>query len=229
MRSVEPGTHDYIRADWNRYRQFSHLVNHWDRPGWTEGRRSYHWIVRFDEFPAVRALTARCQDHLRHLPTLDLVPATSLHMTLQRVAFTDQITAADAHAVAAAARERYVSMPQVATTIGPLAGSAGAVRFSAGPHHPLRRIRSIARAAVAEVRGDDALSAPASDFVPHVSIAYNNTAVDARPIIEHVATLRTLATATAQIDAIDLVELRRDGPSYVWSSVATVSLPGPTK
>lgn len=228
IRSVEPDTPDYIHADWDRYRQLSTLVNHWDRPGWTDGRRSYHWIVRFDDCPAVRALAARCQDQLRHLPTLDLVPATSLHLTLQRVGFTDQITTADAHAVAAAAREQYAAMPPVTTTIGPLAGSAGAVRFSAGPHQPLRRIRNTARTAVAEVLGTDAVSAPAADFVPHVSIAYNNTSVDAELIIEHVATLRTLATTTVQIDAVDLVELRRDGPSYVWGTVATVPLAGPS-
>jgi 2'-5' RNA ligase len=226
IRSVEPDTPDYVHADWDRYRQLSTLINHWDRPGWTDGRRSYHWIVRFDDCPVVRALTAHCQDHLRHLPTLDLVPATSLHMTLQRVAFIDQITTGDARVVAAAARERYADMPPVTTTIGPLAGSAGAVRFSAGPHRPLRRIRSVARAAIVAVRGTDADSAPAADFIPHVSIAYNNTPIGAQPIIEQVATLRSLAPVTVQIRAVDLVELRRDGPSYVWSPVVTVPLTG---
>jgi hypothetical protein len=49
-----------------------------------------------------------------------------------------------------------------------------AVRFSTGPHQPLRCVRKTARAAIAAVRGTDAVSAPATDFVPHGSIAYNN-------------------------------------------------------
>lgn len=226
--SAEPAgqDHDYVRSDWNRYRQLDTLINHWNRPGWTNGRRSYHWIVRFDDHPAVRQLTTRCQDRLRHLPTLDLVPATSLHLTLQRVGFTDEITPATAHAVAAAARDRYAALPPFAATVGPLAGSAGAVRFSAGPHQPFHRLRDTAIDAVAQVRGLDAVPARTADFLPHVSIAYNSTATDAMPIIEQVAALRSLEPVTVPVEAVDLVELRRDGRAYAWRLIATAPLTG---
>ncbi len=218
---------EYVRADWERYRRLTSLVNHWDRPGWNSGRRSYHWIVRFDDDPAVRRLAARCQQHLRHLPTLDLVPAAGLHLTVQRVAFTDEISISDAHAIADAAHDRYAALPVVTAMVGPLAGSSGAVRFSVGPHQPLRRIRETARDAIAQVRGADAVPARATDFVPHVSIAYNSRPTEARPIIQQVAMLRSLESVMVRIGAIDLVELRRDGRQYVWERIISVPLGGP--
>lgn len=225
----QPVTQDseYVRVDWDQYRRLTTLVNHWDRPGWNGGRRSYHWIVRFDGDQAVRQLAARCQRHLHHLPTLDMVPAAGLHLTVQRIAFTDELSLGAAHAVAVAARDQYAALPAVTTTVGPLAGSTGAVRFSVGPHQPLRRIREVARAAIAYVRGTDAVAGRATDFVPHVSIAYNSRPIEARPIIEQVAMLRSLGSVTARIGAVDLVELRRDDRRYVWEPIVSVPLDGP--
>ena len=144
------------------------------------------------------------------------------------MAFTDEVTTADVHDVVAAAHGRCAAIPPVTVSVGPLAGSAGAVRFSVGPHHPIRQIRAATQAAIVEVLGSQALPTPATPFVPHVSIAYNNTPANAQPVIEQVAALRPLGTVTVEVRAIDLVELRRDGATYAWSPFATVPLTGHT-
>lgn len=215
---------DYIQADWDRYRRIGQLINHWDRPGWTPGRRSYHWILRLNEAPLVRQLAAECQRHLSDLPTLDLVPLNSLHITLQRIAFTDQVSIKDVDAIADIARQHYATIPKPYVIIGPLAGSSGAVRFSAGPHPPIHHIRDIAKASIAAVRGTDAVPDRTTPFIPHMSIAYNNTPIDAHDIVQHVATLRRYQPVTTDVHSVDLVELHRRGKSYAWTLIASLPL-----
>lgn len=218
-----PRSHD-ADADWASFSRLTTLINHWDRPGWTPGRRSYHWIIRFDCATAVRELARRCQQALSVLPTLDATPLASLHLTLQRVAFTNEVDLEAVAAVAAHAARLYATIEPFTTVIGPLAGSRGAIRFSATPHEPIRRIRDVARDAIAAVRGLDNVPARSTEFVPHVSVAYNNAQTDARPIIREVTKLRSLPQVKAIINSVDLVELRRDGRTYVWQSLATLTL-----
>ncbi|GIM87335.1 2'-5' RNA ligase family protein [Salinispora arenicola] len=221
-----PDELEYIRSDWNRYRQLDRLVDHWQRPGWSAGRRSYHWIVRFDNRPTVQQLATRCQARLGHLNTLDLAPVESLHMTLQRVSFTDEITSSQALAVAAVATERCAAMRPFTATVGPLTGSANSVHLSVGPHRPFHLLRHAVVAATAHVRGAEAVPGHAATFDPHVSIAYNRRPTAAKPVIEQVATVRSLSPVTVQVDAISLVELRRDGHSYIWRQIMAVPLAG---
>jgi 2'-5' RNA ligase len=215
----------YVEQDWQRYQALDRLVNHWQRPGWSNGRRSYYWLITFDNAPELRALAAKCQAKLQDLPMLDLVPVTSLHITLQRAGFVDELSRADAKGIAEAASMHLATMTPPTIRIGPLAGSPGAVRFSAGPHEPLRQIRTAVQAGIAEVKGTPPPESSAS-FVPHVSIAYSNADVSATPVIERVAMLRELGAVTVTVVHTDLVELRREGRRYAWEGVERVRLGG---
>jgi 2'-5' RNA ligase len=210
--------------EWTQFQQVQRMVNHWDRPGWTPGRRSYHWMVMLGHVQALADLATRCQERLRDLPNLDLVPTVSLHITMQRLAFTDEVSPDGAAAVVNDVRRRCVDFPAIPVEIGPLAGSPGAVRFSVGPPEPISRLRNLIRESIAEVRGSTALPERASRFVPHVSIAYHNTPADAHPLIQRVASLRHLSTVTAVVRSVDLVELHREGHRYIASKQAEVSL-----
>src|SRR6266511_643176 len=194
---------DYIQDDWDTYRQLNILTNHWDRPGWTPGRRSYHWILSVADVPKLPALATQCQTQLRDIPTLDFVPVTSLHITLQRAAFTDEMTPNQVADMVGAASMRCAAIPPPTLQIGPLAGSAGAVRFSVGPHAPLHEIRSAVRSAVADVRDTRTVPGRKTDFIPHVSIAYSNAVTSAQPVIERVAALRSTGCVAADIHAVD--------------------------
>ncbi|HEV7899971.1 MAG TPA: 2'-5' RNA ligase family protein [Planosporangium sp.] len=221
-----PEVAGYIAADWRRYQALDQIVNHWNRPGWVDGRHSYHWLLTFEQASELRVLAARCQAQLQELPGLDLVPLSSLHVTLQRVGFTDQIAPAEVHAIAEAGRVRCAALTPLVLRIGPLAGSAGAVRFSVGPHAPVGHVLNAVRAAVADVRGDGTLPDSDGNFIPHVSIAYSNADAPSAPVIQRVAALRSLGSVAARIDAVRLVELRRVGHSYAWEPVARVRLGG---
>src|SRR2546430_695877 len=130
----------YIADDWHRCQALERLVNHWNRPGWVDGGRSYHWLLSFRNQPEVRALAARCQAHLEDFRTLDLVPIASLHVTALRAGFTDEMSRAEAEAVGEAGSKRCAPLAPLTPPGGPPAGSAGAGSFSAGAHDAVRPV-----------------------------------------------------------------------------------------
>lgn len=220
------GSRGYVDQDWLRYRTLGRLIDHWDRKGWSPGRRSYHWIMCLGRHQALRELANECQTAMRDIPTLDMVPLDGLHLTIQRVGFTDEVPPAQLTPIVRAARSRLATISPITLRVGPLAGSAGAVRFSAGPHGPVRSVRQAVRQALAENLGEVAVPVRATEFVPHVSIAYNHAPTTAAPVIDRVASLRSIPAVTVTIPSVELVELRRERRSYVWDVLAVTSLSG---
>ncbi|BCY11061.1 hypothetical protein L3i22_061490 [Actinoplanes sp. L3-i22] len=115
-------------------------------------------------------------------------------------------------------------MPVINIIVGPLAGSAGAVRFSVGPHEPIRDIRSACKSAIFETIGGRFKSVDDSDFIPHISIAYNSEDCDAMQTIGAVEKVRHHGSIMAQISAVELVELRREDRSYAYEVLERVPL-----
>ncbi|MBX6391352.1 MAG: 2'-5' RNA ligase family protein [Frankia sp.] len=181
-------------------------------------------MLTFEDATELHALAANCQQRLR-LPVLDHVPADGLHLTLQRLAFTDEITQADLDTAVTRTRRRLAAFPAFTLTVGPLAGSPGAVRFSVRPWEPVLAVRAAILEATAAALGPARVAARPRGFRPHVGIAYCNSVTAAGPIVSRVARLRRLAPATAHVDAVTLVELRRDGRTYRWDTITRLALP----
>ena len=99
------------------------LTDHWDRPGWTPGRRSYHWFITLGNQPALIDLAQRCQQALASFE-LDPVAPESLHLTLCRVGFTDEVTEEQARSVAEAARQRVRALGPFQLTVRQTDGGA---------------------------------------------------------------------------------------------------------
>jgi 2'-5' RNA ligase len=211
--------------DWNAFSQLSAMSNHWERPGWRPGRRSYHWLLAFDGEPALAGLAYRCQQALRHLP-LDLVPLEALHLTLGRVGFIDELAPQRADAVAQAVSERCDGLPAFPLAIGPLAGSRGAVRFSVAPWDGLVEIHRRLRTAASDVLTGGRPVGDIDSFRPHVSIAYCDRKLPAAPVVRAVTPLRRLVPVTVHVHALNLVVLRREGRAYRWQVHTTVPLDG---
>src|SRR5690606_4479105 len=136
---------------------------------WTRGRRWYYWLITFDRDPLVHALALRCQDGLRGLATLDFVPVSILHVTMQRVRTSEYSSPGQLREVVAAARSALTGSWPLELTVGPLAVSPGAVRLSVGAHGPVRAVRVAFRSAVASVSGATSIGGDAM-FGPHVSV-----------------------------------------------------------
>jgi len=213
---------DPVRDDWERFRAQDRMTDHWDRPGWTPGRRSFHWFLTFDS-PALRDLAATCQDQLRTADYLDPVPADGLHLTLRRLAFTDEIDTTTVTAITQMVSERCRHLPAFPLRVGPLAGSRGAIRFTVTPWEQLIELRGILDQAAAACGLPDA----PRRFRPHIGIAYCNRDVPTTPIIRQIAALRDLPPIEIQVEDLHLVQLYRHGRTYRWGTEAIAPLSTP--
>ncbi len=198
------------------------MTNHWDRPGWRPGRAAYYWYLSFRDQPEVQALAEQCQSAF-DAPHFDFIEPTDLHMTLERIAFTDEVDGNAQWSAEKNARTALRTFGAMQFQVGPLTGSRGALSFSASPTDRLHELRS--RLLTATHSAGFALDVSASDsFRPHVGIGYCNRTVDALPIIEQVRALRALPPVDVCISKLTLVELTRNERSYTWDIVSTLPL-----
>jgi 2'-5' RNA ligase len=222
---IEPIETDEAEAEWQQFQQVEHMVNHWDRPGWTDDRRSYHLMLTFENAPEVRALAAACQSEFGDIESLDLVPLDYLHVTIQGLGFTDEVSFAEIEDITAAIESRAAHLRPFGVQVGPLAGSPGAVRLSVTPHEPVRAIHRMIAATASRKPGVPAIRTRSSDaYLPHASIAYSSSPAPAKPLIERVRSLRRLGFVSARIDSLHLVELRREPRAYRWNTIGSIAL-----
>ncbi|WP_161784518.1 hypothetical protein [Actinokineospora spheciospongiae] len=131
---------DIIRAhDWQAFIQLDSMENHWSRPDWPEGRRSFHWMLSFHSDTVAQELAGQCQAKLAR-PELDLVPLDALHITIGRVAFIDKLSRRVIRQLIDAASEQCATLTAFDLSLIPLTGSRGALRFSVAPWSPLLRL-----------------------------------------------------------------------------------------
>jgi 2'-5' RNA ligase len=195
----------------------------WWRPGWKVGRGLYAWHITFANQPAVRDFAATYTPTLDALPMLDQIPTQWLHLTMQPIGFTDEVGQSDINTIVAAARDRCAELDPFPVTLGPIWVDPEALALPARPTEPLIRLRATVRQAIADVRGSDRVPEPADGWIPHVSLAYANTAGPAELIFQTLAALPK-QTINFEVAAVTLIDINRDHKMYEWTDVATVSL-----
>ncbi|WP_158227997.1 2'-5' RNA ligase family protein [Pseudonocardia sp. MH-G8] len=215
--------HKSIAAnDWAAFEKVDEMVNHWDRPGWRDGRRSYHWILSFAGNEELAAMAEECFPACS-AHTFDQVPTDALHLTIRRVGFTDEIDRSVIDSIADRVRALSSEMGDFSLTVGPLAASRGAVRFSVAPWRSLFEIYDAVGSASTWVTGREIPSALDS-FRPHVSIAYSGAPQKAEEIRRSIGKYRALPPVVCKVVKLRLVELRRESASYRWREIAGVDL-----
>ncbi len=218
---IIPSFDDPVTADWHRFAGLDTLASHWSRPGWIRGRRAYHWVLTFEDAAELHELVARCQDRLR-LPGLDHVSPDGLLLTLARLAFVDEIDDIDdIDRAVAEARRSLAAIEPFTLIVGPATGSPDSVGLAVVPWEPLLALND--HVLDAGARTVKAVGEP-DEFHPYINIAYVGETIDARPVVETVATLRELPRIRVVVDSVTLVELRRESHAYGWDTVARLPL-----
>jgi len=212
--------------DWWTFRRLRRLADHWYlRPGWRSDRHYLTWYLLFDadNYPDLGAYVA---DHQRHVgfPYVDLVPPDGLHLTVQGVAFADELSHDQVAEIGAVARDFCADLPPFDLTIGPLAGYPGGVFLRAAPWEPVRQLRNRLSAAIGRTIGVARVPDEPRRFKPHISVGYCNDAVPATDLIDHVRELRRRSPLTLNVNAAHLIELRRDEHTYRWGTLESVHL-----
>jgi 2'-5' RNA ligase len=184
----------------------------------------YTWHVTFVDQPRLHEIVTSYQGALARLPGLDLVPLPWLHLTMQGIAFTDEVSQDDVSKIIEAARKRLATQQPVSLTIGPALIDPEAILLRVPSPDALSLVRASVRAAIADVQG--ATGAPEAErWEPHISIAYSNDNGPAASFAEALATA-TDKTADIAISAVSLIELSRDTHLYRWSTKADLPLSG---
>lgn len=198
------------------------MTSHWDRPSRRPGQTAYYWYLSFRNQHEVQALAARCHAAIE-APYFDLVAFTDLHMTIERVAFADEIDTDSRRRVEEGVSIALRGFAPLRFEVGPLAGSSGALSFSAAPKNRLNELRS--RILTATHSAGFATHVSVADpFRPHVGIGYCNRAVDAAPIIKQVRELRALRPVEVCINELTLVALTRHERAYSWEIASRLPL-----
>ncbi len=209
------------------------LVNHWtDLPGFTPGRALYACYLTGDGQSDLHRLVDAYQAELVELGDLDLIQREWLHMTVQGVAFTDELTTGEMDRVAMAIGERLADVRPPVAQAGPAVLSADAVYLPVTPAEPVVALRDAIRAAVAETVPADRLYAlPGQDdgqFAPHVSLAYVNTPGPAAPVAERLARVDA-APAELHYEHASLIALRRDDRRWAWTDEIRIPIGAPVR
>ncbi|MEV0810918.1 2'-5' RNA ligase family protein [Micromonospora sp. NPDC050200] len=210
---------------WTAYQELPELTEHWYwRPGWRTDRQFYTWHLTFDHQPELHQLVTYLQSQLA-LPGLDLVPLDGLHLTMQGLGFTDEVSDKNLDAIVAEARERCVSLPPLELSLGPVDPDAEGIGLLIQPWDQVERLRTSIREAIGAVWRT--VPEAAQGFRPHVTIAYSGSAAPTGPIRDRLASLRHQPPAQVKINEVPLIALRREGRTYRWTTIATVPLIGP--
>lgn len=215
---------DSFTARWEEFGRLDRLVNHWWwRPGWSVGRSFYTWHLTFDDSTAapLHDLVNRLHTGLADVEGLDLIPQQWLHLTMQGLGFTDEVSGDDVDAITRAAAQRLAAVATFDMPLGPIEADDEATGLLVRPWAAVAAVRNGIREAIADVWDEVPES---SEFHPHVSIAYSNADVPTGPIRERVAALRDIEPVTIPIKGAQLIRLNRDNRMYEWETVADVPL-----
>ncbi|MFI7553525.1 2'-5' RNA ligase family protein [Micromonospora sediminimaris] len=211
-----------LHQRWTAYQDLPELTNHWYwRPGWRADRQLYTWHLTFENQPQLDHLVTDLQRQLA-LPGLDLVPLDGLHLTMQGLGFTDEVSDADIKAIVSETRRRGVSLPPLELSLGPVDPDAEGVGLLVRPWDRVEHLRATIRDAIGAVW--PTVPEPAQGFRPHVTIAYSGAPAPTEPIRARLAELREQPPVQVTIRQVPLIALRRENRAYRWTTVATVPL-----
>jgi hypothetical protein len=163
------------------------VKNHWWwRPGWQMGRHFYACHITFENEPEVQRLAVAYQEPLKQLPRLDLIPCPWLHLTMQGIGFTHEVSNSEISAITTGITARLASIAPPVVTFARPTVQTDAIYIPAAPVDALDEVRRNTHEAIKEVLGperspDTNLTQALQKYKPHVSIAYVNKDGSASP------------------------------------------------
>ncbi|MGH3889243.1 MAG: 2'-5' RNA ligase family protein [Pseudonocardiaceae bacterium] len=195
----------------------------WWRPGWRLGRSFYTWHITFSQNPQLTDFSSRHKQTIDRFETLDKVPFSGLHVTLQGIGFVDEVDRADIDHIIAATQVRCSRLQAFEIEIGPTVVDTEGVYAPVHPIETVTELRKALRAGIGDIWGEGNVWESIEGFRPHLTLAYSNGAGSIRDI-EMTLKANNPGTVRATISTVSLIDLNRDRRLYEWSEVATVRL-----
>ncbi|MFC3964380.1 2'-5' RNA ligase family protein [Nocardia jiangsuensis] len=197
----------------------------WWRPGWSIGKSFYTWHITFRSASPVRELSDVFAPTLSAVPTMELVSAEGLHITVQGIGFTDVVPRSDVDRIVDATRRNLAELARFTVTIGPPIVDSETIQLPIADPEPLRAVRDRLQTAIAEVWGAANVPDQGSAYRPHLTVSYSTGVA---PIEELRGKLEADQfdgyTITDMVSEVSLIELNRDHGRYEWREVTSVAL-----
>lgn len=203
------------------------LSNHWyEIPDWPPGRELWSFYVTLAGQTDLHATVGHYQNILGALPQLDMVPASSLHITIQGTRFVDEADPGEVIQVAEILERRLSTFEfPTLSTLSPTTDT-DAIFLPVVPRNPFLELRNeIIRTVTAELGEEHLyrLPEPKNGFDPHISIAYANSELDSREVFDllrHTASART----EFHVHDLSLIKLKREQRRWLWTDERPIRL-----
>jgi hypothetical protein len=206
-----------------RYPSDEVLSDHWQwRPEWTVERPCLLWYLTFENQPRLRRMVETLHTRLAGVPEVDPVPPPWLHLTVEDVAFVDEIAPQQVHDLVAAAASAIEEWPAPPLVLGPVVPMGDALVLEARPEEHLRELRERLRACTSVALGPDRVRGP-KDFRPHVSFVYVNAPCGLDQVLEPIADL-VHDGAVVSVPMLTLAAVTRRNRHYQWIARASLDL-----
>jgi hypothetical protein len=182
--------------------------------------------LTLDDQPDLRGLIRHYWDAVEQVSILNCVPDRWLHVTMQSVAFVDQIDADERARVSEALRVELADHPAPTATFGKREIRTEAVYLRAESPKPLYELRLAMYDAIAGVLPDTRFTEPRPDpeeFKPHVSFAYVNGYGTDEQIKAALRNVKPEPVTVRFAEASFLV-LHRDDQMWEWVEAAPLPL-----
>jgi 2'-5' RNA ligase len=187
------------------------------------GTRFYAFHLAVGESADLARLVAVYQEALRDMVGFDPIPREWLHITMQGLAFVDDISAEDLASVVKTARTALAQLEPFTLVFNRPLIRPEALVLVPEDVKPLNDLRNTVRSAIENALGQGTLDLGSTDFQPHVSFAYVNAdqaAAEALTALEGVESTPT----RFRVDEVPLIEMHRDNRMYEWRSLQTIQL-----
>ena len=206
-----------------RYQSRDEFSDHWQwRPEWTVDRPCLLWYLTFENQPRLWQLAERLQRRLDGVSSVDPVPPPWLHLTVEDVAFVDEIAPRQVEDLVEAAASALVGWSAPPLVLGPVAAMSSALVLEAAPRQDLHDLRDRLRACTSVAVGPDNVRGP-RHFAPHVSFAYVNARCDPHHVLEPIGDLGE-ERVVVSVPRLTLAAVTRRNRHYQWIARAALEL-----
>jgi 2'-5' RNA ligase len=195
----------------------------WWRPGWRKGRSFYTWHITFSSSNLIRQIVSSYAPIISGINTLDPVGIDGVHLTLQGIGFTDEVSSADIKKIVASTVSRCAQLEPIKVRMDEPRIDDEAVHMNVHPVEQITHVKLALRNGIGDVWGHQNIPETMDRFRPHITLAYSNGVA---PIERIDAAIKecSLPADDVLISSVSLIDLNRDRGRYEWSEVATVAL-----
>jgi 2'-5' RNA ligase len=214
------------KPEW-MWRHATELRNHWWwRPGWQVGTRFYAFHLAVGSCEDLAGLVERYQAAIRGLGGFDPIPREWLHITMQGLAFMDDISPEEVASVVKTTRAALRDIEPFTLVFNRPLIRPEALVLVPEDVQPLNDLRDAVRSAIEKALGQGVIELGSTDFQPHVSFAYVNADRAAADVL---ARLNDTPSTTAEfpVDTVPLIEVHRDNRMYEWRLIDSIRLGEP--